>query len=106
MNRETPRKKDDKAQEHDQGIRESSGWCSARRVLVQLTESAEWWMGDDHSHGFEIAIPGGVWKMVREEYSSWPNSEASFFFFSFFFFFFISSALFYSSSRYKDRMKR
>ena len=65
MNRETPRNKDGKAQEHDQGIRERSGWCSSRKVLVQLTESAGWWMGDDDSHGVEISIAGGVRKMVR-----------------------------------------
>ena len=47
MNRETHRNKDDKAHEHDQGIRERSGWSSSRTVLVQLTESAGWWMGDD-----------------------------------------------------------
>ena len=65
MNRETPGNKDDKAQEHDQGIRERSGWCSSRRVLVQITESAGWWMGDDDSHGVEISIAGGVVEMVR-----------------------------------------
>ena len=65
MNRETPRNKDGKAQEHDQGIRKRSGWCSSRRMLVQLTESAGWWMGDDDSHGVEISIAGGVRKMVR-----------------------------------------
>ena len=32
MNRETPRNKYDKAQEHDQGIRERSGWCSSLRL--------------------------------------------------------------------------
>ena len=94
MNRETLRNKDVKAQEHDQGIRERSGWCSSRRVLVQLTESAGWWMGDDDSYGVEISIAGGVRKMVRG-----PIHRR-------FFFCFISSALFYSSSRYKDRMKR
>ena len=67
MNRETPRNKDDKAQEHDQGIRERSEWCSSRRVLVQLTESAGWCMGDDDSHGVEISIAGGVRKMVRAQ---------------------------------------
>ena len=67
MNRETPRNKDDRAQEHDQGIRERSGWCSSRRVLVQLTESAGWWVGDDDSHGVEISIAGGVRKMVRAQ---------------------------------------
>ena len=67
MNRETPRNKDVKAQEHDQGIRERSGWCSSRRVLVQLTESAGWWIGDDDSHGVEISIAGGVRKMVRAQ---------------------------------------
>ena len=76
MNRETPRNKDDKAQEHDQGIRERSGWCSSWRVLVQLTESAGWWMGDDDSHGVEISIAGGVRKMVRD-----PTPEGFFFFF-------------------------
>ena len=65
MNRETPRNKDDKAQEHDQGMRERSGWCSSGRVLVQLTESAGWWMGDNDSHGIEISIARGVRKMVR-----------------------------------------
>ena len=65
MNRETPRNKDDKAQEHDQGIRERCGWCSSWRVLVQLTESAGWWMGDDYSHSVEISMAGGVRKMVR-----------------------------------------
>ena len=82
MNRETPRNKDDKAQEHDQGIRERSGWCSSRRVLVQLTESAGWWMGDDDSHGVEISIAGGVVEMVRAQLLS-----GFFFLFSFFFFF-------------------
>ena len=67
MNRETSRNKDDYAQEHDQGIRERSGWCSSRRVLVQLTESAGWWLGDDNSHGVEISIAGGVRKMVRAQ---------------------------------------
>ena len=62
MNRETPRSKHGIAQEHDQGIRERSGWCSSRRVLVQLTESAGWWMVDDDSHGVEISIAGGVRK--------------------------------------------
>ena len=65
MNRETPRIKYDRAQEQDQGIRESSGWCSSQRVLAQLTESVGWWMGDDDSHGVEISIAGGVRKMVR-----------------------------------------
>ena len=65
MNRETPSNKDDDAQEHDHGIRERSGWCSSRRVPVQLTESVGWWMGDDNSHGVEISITGGVMKMVR-----------------------------------------
>ena len=76
MNRQTPRKKDDKAQEHDQGIRVRSGWCSSRRVLVQLTASAGWWMGDDDSHGVEISIAGGVREMVRV-----PTSMRFFFFF-------------------------
>ena len=47
MSRETPRNKDDKAQEHDQGIRDGGS-------VVQLTESAKGqltesagWMGDD-----------------------------------------------------------
>ena len=66
MNRETPRNKDGEAQEHDQGIRERSGCCSSQRVLVQLTESAGWWMGHDDSHGVEISIAGGVRKMVRD----------------------------------------
>ena len=65
MNRQAPRNKDDKVREHDQGIRERSGWCSSRRVLVQLTESAGWRMGDDDCHGVEISIAGGVGEMVR-----------------------------------------
>ena len=65
MNRETLKNKDDKAQEHDQGIRERSGWCSSRRVLVQLTESTGWWRGDDEFSWFEISIAGGVVEMVR-----------------------------------------
>ena len=87
MNRETPRNKDGKAQEHDQGIRERSGWCSSRRVLVQLTESVGWWMGDVDSHGVEIAIAGGVRKMVHAQLLA-----------GFFFFFYIM----YSLLRYKN----
>ena len=30
---------------------------------MQLTQSAGWWMGDDHSNGFEIQIAGAVRKM-------------------------------------------
>ena len=77
MNRENPRNEDDRAQEHDQGIRERSVWCSSRRVLVQLTESAGWWMGDDDSHGVEISIARCVRKMVREEDGSCPNSSSA-----------------------------
>ena len=84
MNRETPRNKYGKAQEHDQGIRERSGWCSSRRVPVQLTESAGWWMGDDDSHGVEISIAGSVEEMVRA-----PTPRCFFFLFFFFFFFYI-----------------
>ena len=73
MNRETPRNEDDKAQEHDQGIRERSGWCSSRRVLVQLTESAGWWMGDNDSHGVEITVAGGVVEMVHDPTSRQPG---------------------------------
>ena len=79
MNLETPRNKDDKAQEHDQGIRERSGWCSSRRVLVQLTESAGWWMVDNDSHGVEISIAGGVRQMVHV-----PTPQRFFYFFCFF----------------------
>ena len=50
--------------------------------MVQLNESAGWWMGDDDSHGVEISIAGGVRKMVRG-----PAPKR--FFFSFFFFFFL-----------------
>ena len=73
MNRETSRNKDDKAQEHDQVIRKRSGWCSSGRVLVQLTESAGWWMGNDDSHGIEISIAGGVRKMVHDPSPKWPR---------------------------------
>ena len=34
-------------------------------MLVQLTGSAGWWLGDDDSHGVEISIAGGVVEMVR-----------------------------------------
>ena len=44
--------------------------------MVQLTESAEWWMGDDNSHGVEISIAGGVRK---------TQLLSGFFFFFFFF---------------------
>ena len=82
MNRETPRNKDDKAQEHDKGIRERSGGCSSRRVPVQLTESAGWWMGDDDSHGVEITIAGGVGEVVREgEVVRGPTPKRCFFLF-------------------------
>ena len=84
MNREAPRNKDDQAKEHDQGIRERSVWCSSRRVLVQLTKSVGWWMGDDDSHSVEISIAGGVRKMVRD------RTPKPLFFSCFFFFFFIS----------------
>ena len=40
VDRQTPRNKDVKAKEYDQGIR-GEEW------MVQLTESAGWWMGDD-----------------------------------------------------------
>ena len=90
MNRETPRNKDDKTQGHDQGVRERSGWCSSRRVLVQLTESAGWWMGDDDSHSVEISIAGGVVEMVR------VPTPRHFFVFLFFFFFYISFNSVYS----------
>ena len=49
-------------------IRESggrSGWCSSQRVLVQLTASAGWRVGDNDSHGVEISIARGVEEMVR-----------------------------------------
>ena len=52
---------------------------AAHGVLLQLTESAGWWMGDDDSHGFEISIAGGVRKMVRA-----PTARRFFFLFLFF----------------------
>ena len=96
MNRETPRNIDDKAHEHDQGIRERSGWCSSRRVPVQLTESAGWWMGDDDSHGVEISIAGGVRKMVRGQLLGG-------FFIFFFFFFYIMRSLFLGTRSFVQR---
>ena len=95
MNRETPRKKDDKAQEHHQGIRESSRWCSSRRVLVQLAEQAGWWVGDDDSHDVEISIAGGVGEMVR------APTPRRFFFFSFFFY--IMHSLFLGTRSFVQR---
>ena len=95
MNRETPRNKDGKAQEHNQGIRERSRWCSSRRVLVQLTESAGWWIGDNDSLGVEISIAGGVRKMVRD-----PTPRRLF---SFFFFFYIMRSLFLGTGRFVQR---
>ena len=50
-------------------IRESGGrilWCSSSRVLVQPTESAEWYVVANDSHGVEISIAAGVRKMVRD----------------------------------------
>ena len=99
MNRETPRNKDDRAQEHDQGIRERSGWCSSRRVLVQLTESAGWRTADDDSHGVEISIAGGVWRMVRD-----PTPRRFYFFLLFFFIFFFISCIHCYGTR--TRMQR
>ena len=46
--------------------------------MVQLTESAGWWMGDNDSHGVEISIAGDVRKMVRD-----PTPRRFFFFFFF-----------------------
>ena len=58
MIRETPRNKDVKAQEHNQGIRVGSRWCSSLRV----------WGGGwvtMNSHGVEISIAGDVGEIVR-----------------------------------------
>ena len=64
-------------------------------MLVQLTESAGWWIGDDNSQGVEISIAGGVRKMVRD-----PTPKG--FFFSFFFFFFYHAFIVF---RYKKLRK-
>ena len=60
--------------------------------MVQLTESAGWWMGDDNSHGVEISIAGGVRK---------TQLLSGFVFF--FFFFFISCIHCYGT---RTRMQR
>ena len=68
MNRETPRNKDGKAQEHDQGIWERSGWCSSWRVGKgsSLRVRGGMWL-TMISHGVEISIAGGLRKMVRAQ---------------------------------------
>ena len=61
-------------------------------MLVQLTESAGWWAGDDDSYGVEISIAGGIGEMVRAQLLG------------VFFFFLISCAL-YSTTGNKDRVQ-
>ena len=59
---------------------------------MQLTESACWWKVTMISHGVEIAIAGGVGKMVR------AHPLGPFLFFFFFFFYILYSLLRYKNS--------
>ena len=65
--------------------------------MVQLTESAGWWMGDDDSHGVEISIAGSVRKIVRV-----PNPRRFFFYF-YFLFFYIMRSLFLGTRSFVQR---
>jgi len=71
VNRETPRNKDAKAQDHEQGDGKRRG-CSSPRVLGWLVVTM-------NLHSVEISIAGGVEEMVLE-----PNPKPFVLFFSFF----------------------
>lgn len=77
MSRDTPRNKDDKAEEHYQGISDRSRRCGSLRVRkgsLLRVQGGRW--VTIISHGVEIAIAGGVRNMVHG-----PNPRSFLFYF-------------------------